>query len=295
MWHPEPEPSSSLQDCDNNCPQSASATMMLDNVSTGDHPSYLVAYAALLAVGHVLSHAFFRPSDAGGTLSAGAVAVNRHRYANKVVGAAHASVLSAIAARCFLVRGFDPRAERLLEMPAAEHLSVGFMLVYLAYDTSYMFWRVLILQPSLGVVERWTLGDHTLAVVHHALGLASWSLIYSGAGGVYWAQWIHVAEFSTPILNLRWILAKEGVRGSWYLAVSLFFGVVFFLCRIPTSSALLYCMYRGTDKWPSRGVAWFQFAVTFGFWCINVLWFLGGLRAISRDLERFKRPEKKEQ
>jgi len=264
-------------------------------MSADDHPRYLAAYAASLILGHVTAHALSRPSTAGGTLSDGPVAVSRHRYANKIVGALHACLLGAVAVRCFLRTGYDPHAERLLERPPPEHLTVGCMLVYLVYDTGFLLWRFFVLAPSRGVRERWSAGDHTVAVAHHVLGFASWCLIYGGTGGVYWAQCIHLAELSTPLLNVRWILLKEGrTGGPAYRVVSALFLLVFFLSRIPTTAVLLYCMYRGVDKWPSRRIAWFHFAVTLCFWGINLLWFWGGMKLALRALQGTSTKKKKE-
>ena len=259
---------------------------MLDDITKDDHPLCLVAYAAALTIIHIISHTLCHPSNPNGNLSTGIIAVNRHRYANKIVGIIHAIVLATTAVRCYFTKGFDIHAERLLELPSLEHLTVGFMMVYLVYDTIFMLWRCFILQPSNEVKEKWSFAEHTLAMAHHILGFTSWWLIYSGNGGVYWAQWIHIAEISTPILNIRWIMMKEGIRsGTSYLVVGGVFLITFFASRIPTTAMLLYYMYQNIDKWPSKSIAWFQFFVTFSFWCINLMWFRGGIKAATNALK----------
>jgi len=266
------------------------------NISTDEHPRYLAAYAASLTLGHVIAHALCHPSTAGGTLSDGQVDVNGHRYANKMVGTLHACVLAVVAVRCFVTTGFDLRAARLLEVPPLEHLTVGLMLVYLVYDTCFLLGRFFVLAPSRGAPERWTFGEHTLSVAHHLLGFVSWWLVYGGTGGVYWAQCIHLAELSTPLLNVRWIMIKEGITsGPLYLAGSALFLVVFFLSRIPTTAVLLYYMYMGVEKWPSRSIAWFQFMVTLSFWGINLIWFWGGMKLVLRALKGKSGKGKKEE
>lgn len=259
--------------------------MAMDGITPDDHPLYLSLYVAALVLGHVAGHSALHPSNPSGRLSGGEVAVNRHRYANKAVSGVHAAVLSVVSVRCYLTRGYDLGADRLLDLPPLEHLAVGFMIAYLLYDTAFLLWRYHSLQPRLGVREAWSTSDHTLALAHHVLGLASWSLIHSGLGGIYWAQLVHLAELSTPLLNLRWILMKEGRRaGPAYLALSAAFLSTFFWCRIPPTSLLLWAMWRGLDRWPSPTVGRFHLAVTFGFWCINLAWFGGGMRMALRAL-----------
>ena len=214
------------------------------------------------------------------------------------MGALHASILFYVAIRCYLTKGFDLRAERLLETPPMEHLMVGFMLVYLCYDTFFLLWRRFVLQERVGVKESWSLFEHTLAVVHHFFGFISWFLIYSGTGGVYWAQFIHLAEFSTIIFNVRWIIINEGVSsGPVYTVTSGLFLASFFFSRIPTTAVLLYYMFQGIEQWPSLATAWFHFFVAFGYWCSNLFvvfsfwcangtkwtWFTAGITSDDRD------------
>mmetsp|Transcript_45672 Transcript_45672/g.67401 ORF Transcript_45672/g.67401 Transcript_45672/m.67401 type:complete len:264 (-) Transcript_45672:31-822(-) len=257
----------------------------MDSIKQDDHLRYFVIYGALLVITHSVSHLLVHPSNVDGKLTNGQLAVNRHRYSNKIVGILHACFLSFAAIRCGLTRGFDLQAEEILATPPLEHFAVGCMMVYLVYDTIYFYWRFYILQPSLGVKEKWNAAEHTGALVHHYLGLLSWGFIYSGTGGVYWAQYIHLAEISTPILNLRWIMMKEGVRDG-IKVVSVVFLVVFFLTRIPTTVVLLYHMWRSVDKWPSKTIAYFQFIVTFSFLVVNLIWFSGGIKMAIRAMSR---------
>lgn len=207
-----------------------------------------------------------------------------HGVANRIVSSIHASTLGLIALRQMLL-DFDPKQGLLLipihppPMRAVESLSAQLMLGYLLYDT-----------VLVGAVMK--SASFPFAMLgHHILGALSWgSLLATGEGGNY-ILWVHLAELSTPFLNLGWALHSLGQKGlpavlAGLVTVSLF--LVFRIINVPL------CLY---SLWTYRHLfvkSFFpmQFGICLFFWLLNVFWIRQliavALKALGGGKERKK-------
>lgn len=134
---------------------------------------------------------------------------------------------------------------------------------YLLSDLIHVLWHY----PNLGKMD---------TVAHHVA-----FLICALVAGTYQLYpfafaWLIVGEASTPLLNLRWFLIRQGHGASRTLVhVSSAFGAVFFLTRFWIYGAGLLHLFFSYSEMPeeisgflSAGVLCF---LVFGF-CLNLIW-----------------------
>eukprot|EP00307_Rebecca_sp_RCC1486_P007081 CAMPEP_0119409962 /NCGR_PEP_ID=MMETSP1335-20130426/3112_1 /TAXON_ID=259385 /ORGANISM="Chrysoculter rhomboideus, Strain RCC1486" /LENGTH=223 /DNA_ID=CAMNT_0007434421 /DNA_START=162 /DNA_END=833 /DNA_ORIENTATION=- len=151
--------------------------------------------------------------------------------------------------------------------------SIECMLGFLVFDT------------VLGLVQGFE-SSPRLMLAHHLMGLLSEGLtLYLGVGA-YCTMVVHLAEGSTPLLHMSWLLLKRGQQKSTaFLAAGLLLVISFFILRVAIPAILLWG-YMSTPVafvlWGDHtGVYRLHLAVVTGFWLLNLFWFTKLLKATA--------------
>lgn len=134
---------------------------------------------------------------------------------------------------------------------------------YLLSDLIHVLWQY----PNLGKMD---------TVAHHVAFLICALIAGSNSLYPFAFAWLIVGEGSTPLLNLRWFLIRQGLGASRTMVhVSTAFGAVFFLTRFFVYGAGLVHLFFTYSEMPaevrgalSAGVLCF---LVFGF-CLNLAW-----------------------
>ena len=150
------------------------------------------------------------------------------------------------------------------------------MLGYIIFDTYYyLFEQVTKLEVDM--------------LVHHLLGLASWLAVrHTAAGGLY-LMWTHMAELSTPFLQVSWLLSKLGRQQTLAFYVTSRGTILAFLFfRVISVVLQLFHMYsNGEVAFRTRelgpGLFYAQVGVMATFLCLNVTWLSLLLRMAATD------------
>jgi len=132
---------------------------------------------------------------------------------------------------------------------------------------------------------RWARGEKNqfmMYTAHHVLGLLSEGLIvYSGVGSLF-IQWVHLCEFSTFFMHIRFFLLELGWKGSTLATANdLCFAIFFFVIRVLCIPVITLRLAYSKAAWPSAAAWAFQLMVTLFFNGINALWFQQILGAVG--------------
>jgi hypothetical protein len=118
-----------------------------------------------------------------------------------------------------------------------------------------------------------------LVLVHHVLGLIQHGTTLAHDDGVsaFFTMGVYVAEASTPLLHLSWMLYKIKLGDALiFKATTLLLFLIFFLCRVVLSPILLYqllthaYLYRDAGR---DGMLAFQVVILVAFVLLNYFWF----------------------
>jgi hypothetical protein len=191
--------------------------------------------------------------------------------ANRLVSALNGAIIFGLAAHALAdAEHAISDAPPLARAPA---ISLECVCAYLVYDSLVGLLRGFESSPAL-------------MLVHHAVGLASELLTLSTGYGAYCTMVIHLAEASTPLLHLSWLLLKRGHAGTRLFAVvSAALGATFALTRVVSPAALLFGYQLGAAAaahWGEYRVLYrLHLGVTAIFWALNCFWFHKLLQASS--------------
>jgi len=136
---------------------------------------------------------------------------------------------------------------------------VYMMLGYLVYDT---------------MVETGLLKAQTkLTLVHHIMGMLTWAPVLFYDQACPWVMWTHLAEASTPLINLGWFMHYNGARDWMVQAAALLTVAVFFLFRVLSPPFCLHSMWKHRNLVQPFGLWVYLFAVQVFFVGLNCYWF----------------------
>ncbi|KAG8458638.1 hypothetical protein KFE25_008435 [Diacronema lutheri] len=190
-----------------------------------------------------------------------------HALANRLVSSANATLIFLLAVAALAGASDVSDAPPIAPLPAA---AMECMCAFLAFDV------------LLGMARGFE-SSPALMLVHHTLGLASeLTSLWFGLGSSC-AMVVHLAECSTPLLHLSWLMLKRGCgRTRAFFATGATLVLAFLLGRVLLPAALLARMARPRVRahWGDHdGVYRFHVAVVLTFWLINCYWFAKLLRA----------------
>jgi hypothetical protein len=163
------------------------------------------------------------------------------------------------------------------------------MLGYLLYDTAFEL----------------KAGKQVMTLGHHVLGAASHiSVLYSNNGGVGFyrsvgiciplfrealliataifsgisarSMMVFIAEGSTPLLNISWLLQKLNMlKTKIFKSCAITLIVSFFFLRIVLSPIMLHGMLKTRHQWAEHSdvLFWFNFIIVGLFGALNYYWF----------------------
>lgn len=192
-----------------------------------------------------------------------------HQHANRLVSAANATLVFALAVRALADPSVALRdGPPIAPLPAA---TMECMCAFLAFDS------------LLGTVRGFE-SSPLLMLAHHVMGLASEITSLWFGLGAFTTMCVHLAECSTPFLHASWYLSKHQSRGRTrlFIATGGTLVLTFALGRIALPAVLLVTLVRPEARahWGSHdGVYRFHVAVVATFWLINLFWFSKLLRA----------------
>jgi len=207
-----------------------------------------------------------------------------HGVANRIVSSVHAALLGGIALKQMLSE-LDVSKNGLFLIPihyapftAVESFGCRIMLGYLIYDSLLI--TAVMKQPSFPFAM----------VGHHVLGALSWSILLHTSEGGNYISWVHLAELSTPFLNIGWAMHMLGIKGLPATLAGVTTVLLFFLLRIVS---IAFCLY---SLWSHRGMflnAIFplQFAICTFFWLLNCMWFRQLLQVALKAAKKSKEPK----
>lgn len=187
--------------------------------------------------------------------------------ASRIISTIHAVIVSVLALEILSNNGKDLLREvvTLTAMPEEElwQAMFGIMTSYLAFDLIMM-----LSMPGKG--------DGTWLVHHIVGGLGMgliWQLRTAWPVGLYFAT----TEISTPFLNMRWFLAKNGWGDTVVLkAVTILFVLAFSIVR--WSGSIWLAIYISRNIQPILDLHWFVSGYIFfgcsSITCLNLFWSL---------------------
>jgi hypothetical protein len=197
-----------------------------------------------------------------------------HALANRFVSSLNAVIIFSLAAHALV-----DAEHAISDAPPLAHAAISLECVcaYLVYDS------------LIGLVRGFE-SSPILMLVHHGVGLASELLTLSTGFGAYCTLVIHLAEASTPLLHLSWLLLKRGRGGTrLFLVVSHALVATFALTRVVSPAVLLFGYQLGSAAsahWGKHRVVYrLHLGVTTVFWALNCFWFTKLLQA-SKGLPR---------
>lgn len=195
--------------------------------------------------------------------------------ANRLVSALNGAIIFGLAAHA--LADAEHAISDAPPLARASAVSLECVCAYLVYDSLVGLLRGFESSPAL-------------MLVHHAVGLASELLTLSTGYGSYCTLIIHLAEASTPLLHLSWLLLKRGHGGTrLFAAMSAALGATFALTRVVSPAALLFgyqLRSAAAAHWGEHRVVYrLHLGVTAIFWALNCFWFRRLLQA-SKGLPR---------
>jgi len=136
---------------------------------------------------------------------------------------------------------------------------VHLMLGYLLYDS---------------LVEIVLLKAQTkLTLLHHALGIVTWIPVLFFNQACPWVMWTHLAEASTPFINLGWFMHNNGAA-DWMVALTALSTLaVFFIFRVVSPPLCIYSMWNYRSLVQPFGLWAYLFAIQIFFLFLNCYWF----------------------
>ena len=156
--------------------------------------------------------------------------------------------------------------------------TVAMMLSYLAFDF-VMLWPI-------EFAARGMSNNMVVYSIHHFLGLASWGLIHvCGVGGGL-VQWIHLCEFSTFFMHIRWFMLSTETRKDHPLLIGtqLMFALLFLIIR-QICMPVVYWKFLHIESWPTEPwVYYVQTGVMASFIALNSYWFLAIMTKVRKHL-----------
>mmetsp|Transcript_32112 Transcript_32112/g.54160 ORF Transcript_32112/g.54160 Transcript_32112/m.54160 type:complete len:250 (-) Transcript_32112:67-816(-) len=185
---------------------------------------------------------------------------DKRSFCNRTVSTLHATIMFGQAVYYWIY--LNPAVEIVSDAIGYESRSVLIMCGYLIYDTIFEFLH----------------GGQALTLAHHILGGASHasSLYSANSAALFYCMIIFVAEGSTPLLNISWLLQKLGLSNT-----ALFIGcaaaliLTFFVVRVVLSAYMVIHMILYQRDWgPDTDLLfWFNFVIVFIFGLLNYFWF----------------------
>lgn len=192
--------------------------------------------------------------------------------ANRLVSALNGAIIFGLAA--YALSDAEHAISDAPPLARVSAVSLECVCAYLVYDL------------LVGLVRGFE-SSPALMLVHHTVGLASELLTLSTGYGAYCTMVVHLAEASTPLLHLSWLLLKRGHAGTrLFLVVSASLVVTFALTRVVIPAVLLFGYQLRSAHWGEHRVIYrLHIGVTTIFWTLNCFWFAKLLQA-SKGLPR---------
>jgi len=245
---------------------------------------YVVHLFALITVGHIVSYALsstyrsmpnaFTPAIPKGEKR---MPTSKPMWLSYICSLFHAQLVAWSAFVNFYQRPADLHATAdVLTWTNLRNYSGTAMIAYLVVDGVLL---------CLMDGTRWFKGEKNQFMMysaHHVLGFFSEGLaIYSGVGSLFF-QWVHLCEFSTFFMHIRFFLLELGYKGTKLATANdLCFAIFFFVIRVLCIPVITYRLATSKDAWPSAAAWAFQLLVTLFFNGINALWFQQILGAVG--------------
>lgn len=216
----------------------------------------LALYFILCLVAHVLAPAISRRFIPGFASLPHSV---RLSWYNRLISSLHALLMSGLAVHYW--GWVNPDRSFSNNVDPYQRLPLDVMTAFLFYDILY----------ELSFSKAYD------TMMHHLLGLAVHLLTrYYGSGSsMYYLMGVYLAELSTPLLHLTWLLFQLG-----HNATLIFYGfqalllIVFFLCRVVLGGLMFVHLLLFKPYWGQQVLLYyFCSVVCIIFVVMNVKWF----------------------
>lgn len=143
----------------------------------------------------------------------------------------------------------------------------------------------LIFDTVIGLIQGFE-SSPRLMLAHHLMGILSEGLTLCLGVGAYCTIVVHLAEGSTPLLHVSWLLLKRGQqKTTGFVATGVLLVASFCVLRVILPALLLgghMATPAGRALWGDySAVYWLQLAVVVVFWLLNVFWFVKLLRVAA--------------
>ena len=134
--------------------------------------------------------------------------------------------------------------------------------------------------------------DFVTNVLHHAIMLVGHTPVVLSRQVIGISAFGYLAEMSTPVLNVRWMMQQAGLTGTpAFLAVTKLLAALFFVFRVLLFPAALVMCLKSGMPWPGKGVhllLWVLNVVG------NVVWMNGLLKSIAKGSKKLREESKRE-
>jgi len=220
-----------------------------------------VSYFALCCTAHYLFYTYLETLfSSTGSLRTKTLP---HTFSNRIVGTIHATWMTILTFAYFIpdhgLFPFEVYTAKDMALTRLANRVVYLMLGYLVYDS---------------LVEIVLLNAQTkLTLLHHTLGVVTWAPVLLFDQACPWVMWTHLAEFSTPFINLGWFMHNNGAA-DWMVAVTALSTVlVFFIFRVVSPPLCAYSMWNYKTLVQPFGLWAYLFAIQLFFVGLNCYWF----------------------
>lgn len=199
--------------------------------------------------------------------------------------------------------GYSPipnmRYSSFKEIGDYEYFTMNIMIGYLLYDTFYEIFALFTTKTTETTSKTASktkkdninnkkrnekkIDSTTIQIfTHHILGLISHGIVQyfqCGIGSSY-MMGIYGAEFSTPFLNISWLLIEMGLKDSTIYWVNGLALLATFMWRNVLGGYILYSFYTYSSDWNGSTfspltdgiVYWISVAITLCFVGLNLIW-----------------------
>lgn len=134
-------------------------------------------------------------------------------------------------------------------------------------------------------------GDFGQNAIHHGIMFVGYMPILTSRAQIALSAFGLLGEMSTPVLNVRWLMAKCGQQGTAaFQRVTVALAALFFAFRVAVFPAAFVLCARGAMPWPGKGVHLLLWLLN----CAgNTMWFKALLRSIAKGQRKAREAAEK--
>jgi len=188
---------------------------------------------------------------------------DRHEWYNRTVALLHAAIMFLRTVTYWYA--INPKMSMDQPLDAFGAMTLDIMMGYLWYDL---------------LVEMAKNRKQPTTLIHHVIGYISlWAVRASNSGlGLFYFMLVFIAEGSTPVLHVLWLLKKLKLSDWWvFSALAWLLLFTFFTYRVVLGPYTLWHMVAYRDGWKGDPNRHWLFGLLFGiavvFVIINFYWF----------------------